>query len=165
MERDFDGRGPDVADSAFVSEMAYLVGDVEVGAGSSLWPFVCLRGDGGTVTVGEDTNVQEFSTLHGATLGDRVSIGHSVTVDYATVEDDALVGINAAVLRGATVESNSLVGAGALVLEGQTVPEGHFARGAPAEVEPLGEDRRKVIDRTAQHYVERGRRFAEEGLE
>ncbi|MFC6726669.1 gamma carbonic anhydrase family protein, partial [Halobium palmae] len=68
MRETFEGSTPAVADSAFVSEMTYLVGDVTVGERSSLWPFVCLRGDRGAVTVGEETNVQEFTMLHGAEL-------------------------------------------------------------------------------------------------
>ena len=93
MEREVMGESPSVADSAFVSELAYLVGDVGVGPDASLWPFVCLRGDGRSTTVGEETNVQEFSMLHGADVGDRVTVGHNVVIDYADIGDDVLVGM------------------------------------------------------------------------
>ena len=157
------GHTPVVADSAFVSRLSYLIGDVAVGERASLWPFTCLRGDGGSVTVGDETNVQEFSMLHGAEVGDGVTIGHSVVVDYATVDDHSLVGMNSCVLRDATVESNCLVAAGAVVLQGQTVPEGHLAYGAPAQTKPLTDGQRDEISRVHEHYVDLSREYKETG--
>ena len=157
------GETPFVADSAFVSKLSYLIGDVAVGERASLWPFTCLRGDGGAVTVGDETNVQEFSMLHGADVGDRVTVGHSVVVDYATVEDDCLVGMNSCVLRDATVESGSIVAAGAVVLQEQTVPAGHLAYGAPAQTKPLTDGQRDEITRVHEHYVELSREYRETG--
>jgi len=98
MERPFNGTTPHIASDAFVSEMAYLIGDVEVGAWSSIWPFVCLRGDGGLSRSARETNVQEFTMLHGATLGDKVTVGHGAVVDYATVDDHTLIGMGSAVM-------------------------------------------------------------------
>lgn len=163
MKRSFEGSAPDAAESAFVSEMAYLVGDVSIKADASVWPFVCLRGDGGSVTVGERTNVQEFSMIHGATLGDRVTVGHNVVVDYAEIGHDSLVGIHSAVLEGATVESNCLVASGCLVNHDQTIPEGHLAYGVPAETRPLTDEQRGEIDRIQEHYVELGADYRSAG--
>jgi carbonic anhydrase/acetyltransferase-like protein (isoleucine patch superfamily) len=159
MQHAFESESPQVADSAFVSEMSYLVGDVVVADRASLWPFTCLRGDGGATVVGSETNVQEFSMLHGAVLGDEVTVGHNVVIDYATVEDHSLVGMQSAVLDGATVESNCIVAAGAVVLQDQTVPEGHMAYGAPAQTKPLTEEQREEISRVHEHYVDLGRRY------
>lgn len=163
MRRTIRDHSPDVSDSAFVSEMAYLIGDVTVRPNASLWPFVCLRGDGGPTHVGEGTNVQEFSMLHGATVGDRVTVGHNVVVDYAEIRDDVLVGMQSAVLRGATVESNSIVAAGSVVLQDQTVPEGHLAYGTPAEVRPLTDAQYEGITDTYEHYVELSREYRAAG--
>ncbi|WP_332900190.1 gamma carbonic anhydrase family protein [Haladaptatus sp. CMSO5] len=157
------GAKPQVAESAFVSKMAYLIGDVLVGERASLWPFVCLRGDGGETVVGNETNVQEFSMLHGALLGDAVTIGHNVVVDYATVEDHSLIGMQSTVLKGATVESNCIVAAGSVVLQDQTIPEGHLAYGAPAKTKPLTEGQRAEIERVHEHYVELGSQYKETG--
>jgi len=145
--------------------MAYLIGDVAVGERSSVWPFVCLRGDESEMptSVGTECNVQEFTMLHGATLGDEVSVGHNVVVDYATVEDHSLVGMHSAVLRGATVEPNCLVAAGSLVRQGQTIPEGHLAYGVPAETRPLSETQREEISMVHEHYVRLGRDYKETG--
>ncbi|MGM0590115.1 MAG: gamma carbonic anhydrase family protein [Halobacteriota archaeon] len=143
--------------------MAYLIGDVSVGARASLWPFVCLRGDTGAVQVGSETNVQEFTMLHGATLGDGVTVGHNATVDFATVEDNSLVGMQSAVLRDATVESNCIVAANAVVLQGQTIPEGHLAYGTPAKTKPLTDAQLDEIARVHEHYVELGQSMKEAG--
>jgi len=145
---------PQIADDAFVSEMAYVVGDVEIGERASLWPFVCLRGDGGTVTVGTKTNVQEFTMLHGATLGDEVTVGHGAVVDYAEVHSHSLVGMGSAVMGGATVESNCIVAANAVVRQGQRIPEGHMAYGVPAETRPLSDEQIAQIGATHENYVE-----------
>lgn len=163
MRRDFDNQSPQVADDAFVSEMAYLVGDVTVQSDASLWPFVCLRGDGRSTRVGTETNVQEFSMLHGADIGDRVTVGHNVVIDYAEIRDDVLVGMQSAVMGGATVESNSIVAAGSIVLTDQTIPEGHLAYGAPAETRPLTDEQRREIVETQEHYVELGREYRATG--
>lgn len=165
MQESIYGATPTVADSAFVSKMAYLIGDVTVGERSSLWPFVCLRGDEEDVptTVGDECNVQEFTMLHGATLEDEVSIGHSAVVDYATVGEHSLVGINSAVLQGATVEANCLVAAGSLVRQGQTVPEGHLAYGVPAETRPLSDAQRDEIDLVYEHYLQVGQEYKRTG--
>ena len=165
MQRPVMGATPEIAASAFVSEMAYVVGDVTVGEQSSLWPFVCLRGDGGATTVGDETNVQEFSMLHGATVGDRVTIGHNVVVDYATVEDDSLVGMSSTVQKDAVVESNCLVAAGSLVTGGQTIPEGHLAYGAPAQTRPIEDAHLDELARVHELYVEHAETYKNAGLE
>jgi len=161
MRRPFEGTAPVVAESAYVAEPTVLVGDVTVAEESSLWPFICLRGDRGAVEVGARTNVQEFSMLHGATLGDDVTVGHGAVVDFATVEDHSLVGMGSRVMGGATVESDCIVAANAVVLQGQTVPAGHVAYGAPAETRPITDDQLEQIDSTRDHYVDLGDRFAD----
>lgn len=154
MERPFEGASPTVAESAFVSAQSALIGDVTVGESASIWPFVCCRGDDGAVVVGDETNVQEFTMLHGAALGDGVTVGHGAVVDYASVGDDTLVGMQSAVLKGATVGENCVVAANAVVLQDQTVPDGHLAYGTPAETKPLTEDQLEQISATRDHYVE-----------
>ncbi|WP_336338695.1 gamma carbonic anhydrase family protein [Haloarcula brevis] len=154
MQRATPHGTPQVAEEAFVSEMAYVVGDVTVDTRASLWPFVCLRGDHGPVTVGSETNVQEFAMLHGATLGDEVTVGHGAVVDYADVHSHSLVGMGSAVMGGATVESNCIVAANAVVRQGQRVPEGHMAYGVPAETRPLSDAQVEQISDTHENYVE-----------
>lgn len=165
MQRVFEGTGPRIAADAFVSEMAYLVGDVDVEPRASIWPFVCLRGHGTPVEVGTETNVQEFSMLHGASLGDGVTVGHGAVVDYATVEDHSLIGMQSAVLGGATVEDHCIVAANAVVTHDQTVPSGHLAYGTPAETRPLTDAQLAQIEETHDTYVELAGRFRAAGLD
>ena len=163
MERAVMGESPTVADSAFVSEMAYLVGEIDVGERASLWPFVCLRGDHRSTVVGEATNVQEFSMLHGAHLGNRVTIGHNAVIDNADVGDDVLVGMSSTIQFGAEVESNALVAAGSLVTEDAVIPSGHLAYGVPAETRELTPEQAAVIEETADHYLDNRRAYETAG--
>lgn len=163
MQKPIRDETPTVSESAFVSDMAYLIGDVTIGERSSLWPFVCLRGDGAPIDVGDETNVQEFSMLHGASLGDAVTVGHGAVIDYASIEDHVLVGMQSAVLRDATVESNCIVAANSVVLQDQTIPEGHLAYGTPAQTKPLTDDQLDEISRVHEHYVDLAHEYKETG--
>lgn len=154
MQRSYHGTYPTVHDDAYIWEHTSLIGDVTVGAESSVWPYVCLRGDTSPTTIGARSNIQEFSMIHGATIGDRVTIGHAAVVDYAAIADDVLIGMSSAVMRGATVESNAIVAAGSVVLQGETIPAEHMAYGIPASVKPVSEPQRAEIQRVADHYVE-----------
>jgi carbonic anhydrase/acetyltransferase-like protein (isoleucine patch superfamily) len=165
MQRSFEETSPVVADSAFVSEMAYLVGDVVIEDRASVWPFVCMRGDYGPITVGARTNVQDFTMLHEATVGTGVTIGHNVVLDRATVGDDSLIGISSTVLPGAIVGDECIVAAGSLVREDQEIPDGHMAYGTPAEVQPLSKEHREEIEWYGEEYLELANRYRREGGE
>ena len=153
MIRTIQSNTPRIPKSAFISEMAYVIGDVTIGERTSVWPFCCLRGDFEPTVVGDETNVQEFTMLHGAEIGSRVSIGHGVVIDEATVGDETLIGISSTVLRDAVVGSNCIVAGGALVREGQEVPDGHIAYGVPAEIQPLTDDHRELISWVCDEYL------------
>ena len=130
---------PAVADGAWVAPGAVLVGDMTVGAGSSIWYGAVLRGDGDRIVVGERTNIQDGCVLHAdpgvpLTLGDGISVGHRAVLHGCTVGDDSLVGMGAVVLNGARIGARCLVAAGALVLEGVEIPPQSLVAGAPAKV-------------------------------
>lgn len=159
MIRTFEELSPVVADSAFVSEMAYLLGDVTVGPDASVWPFVCVRGDFGPTSVGEGTNVQDFTMLHEADVGPRVTVGHHVTIDGASIAADSLVGIGSTVLPGASVGSECIVGAGAVVTPDQTIPDGHVAYGVPAETRPITDEQREFVRWNCEEYLDMSARY------
>jgi carbonic anhydrase/acetyltransferase-like protein (isoleucine patch superfamily) len=149
---------------------AVVVGDVEIGADSSLWFGTVVRGDVNFIRIGARTNVQDHSVLHvtGGThptvVGDEVTVGHRVTLHGCTVGDRALVGIGAIVLDGATVGEESMVGAGSLVAPGFAVPPRTLVLGAPARVRrPLTAEEIEHLARSAERYVENARRYAAEG--
>lgn len=151
---------PDVDPGAWTADSATLVGDVRVGAGSSVWYSAVLRAEYASITVGERTNLQDGAVVHvdagfPAVLGDGVSVGHGAVLHGCTVEDGCLVGMHATVLNGAVVGAGSLVAAGALVLEGAVVPPGSLVAGVPAKVRrPLTPEEGEGLALNAAVYVE-----------
>jgi carbonic anhydrase/acetyltransferase-like protein (isoleucine patch superfamily) len=152
-------RAPSVAADAFVHPLAFVCGDVALGARASAWPFAVLRGDNDRVAVGAGSNVQDGAVLHAdpglpCLLGAGVSVGHRAVVHGARVDDGALVGMGALVLNGAHVGAGALVAAGAVVREGFAVPPGTLAAGVPARVvRALTADEAARLARTAAAYV------------
>ena len=130
MIRSFQGLRPTIDESAFIAETAVIIGDVEIGAQSSVWYNCVVRGDVNHIRIGARSNVQDLSMLHvthkkhaddpGAPLiiGDDVTIGHSVTLHGCTLQNGCFVGMQAMVMDHAVVGEGALVGARALVTEG-----------------------------------------------
>lgn len=160
----------DLDPTAYVAPGAVVVGDVRLGARSSVWFHAVLRGDNDVVRVGEDTNLQDQCMVHvdegqPALIGARVTVGHRAILHGCVIEDDCLIGMGAIVLSGARVGRGSLVAAGALVREGQTIPPGSLALGAPARVAgPVAPAHVEAIRRGAVHYVELARSYHERGI-
>ncbi len=158
--------GPTIHDDAFVHPDAVVIGDVRIGADSSIWPGAVLRGDSGPIVIGERTSVQDGSVLHTTetyptTVGNGCVIGHIVHLEGCTIEDDALVGSGSVVLHGAVVRSGALVGANAVCSNGFEVPSGAMALGVPATLRLDSVDPAR-IKQSADHYVENAKRFARE---
>jgi carbonic anhydrase/acetyltransferase-like protein (isoleucine patch superfamily) len=162
-----DGVEPKIAEDVWIAPGAVIVGDVEIGPGSSVWFQVVIRGDIAPIRLGANTNVQDGAVLHvdaGApcVIGDGVTIGHRAIVHGATVGDGVTIGMGATVLSRASVGAGAIVAAQALVPEGAVVPPGTLAVGVPArEGRPL---RDADVDRAtngARRYVENARRFRE----
>ena len=156
--------------TAFIAPGAVVVGDVTLGARSSIWFNAVLRGDVDRIEVGEDSNVQDGSIVHmdegsPALIGARVTIGHRAVVHGCVVEDECLVGMGAVLLSGARIGTGALVGAGALVRERQVVPPGSIVLGTPAKVVgQVTEDHRAGMRRGFEHYVALGRSYVERGF-
>lgn len=152
---------PSIDPSAYVDVSAQVIGQVRIGPRSSLWPNVVVRGDVNTIEIGADVNVQDLSCLHvlkdrfGLTLGDRVSLGHSVTLHGCKIGAGSLVGMGAIVLDGAEIGEECLIAAHALVTPGTKVPPRSLVVGSPAKVKrELTADELALLDRTWRGYVE-----------
>ncbi len=136
----YDGKSPRIDPSAFLAEGSVVVGDVEIGARSSLWFGAIVRGDVHHVRIGARTNVQDLTVVHVTSrthptvIGDDVTVGHRAVLHGCTIKDRCLVGIGAIVMDGAVVGPDAMVGAGALVPPGMVVPPGTLVLGAPAKV-------------------------------
>ena len=146
--------------TAFVHPLAYIAGDVTVGARVSIWPFVSIRGDSDKITIGDDSNVQDGCVIHvddgvPCHIGKRVGIGHRAIVHGAVVEDDVLIAMGAVLLNGVRVGSGSIIGAGAVVREGFVVPPNSLVLGVPGRIvrETTMEERSRIAH-TVESYVE-----------
>lgn len=164
--RTFDSKTPEIGDDVFVAETAVLIGDVKVGARSSVWYGVVLRGDVHHIRIGEEVSVQDNTVVHVTSgrhptiVGDRVTIGHSVVLHGCTVEDQCLIGMGAVIMDRARIGKNCVVGAGALVTPGTEIPEGHLALGSPAKVSrKLTDEELQWISTSSSHYVELAARY------
>ncbi len=156
--------------TAFIAPGARVVGEVTLGARSSVWFNTVLRGDIAGIEVGADTNIQDNSTVHvdeglEAVIGARVTVGHRSIVHGCVIEDDCLVGMGAVVLSGARIGAGSLIGAASLVRERQIVPPGSLVLGAPARVVgQVTEAHRAAIANGTSHYVALARTYQARGL-
>ncbi|HWK45673.1 MAG TPA: gamma carbonic anhydrase family protein [Stellaceae bacterium] len=166
----FRGRLPEIAADAWVAPNATVIGDVVIGAGSSIWFGVVLRGDGEPIHVGARTNIQDGTVVHVSGgrfptwIGDDVSIGHMALIHGCTLEDGAFVGMTACVMDGVVVEGGALVAAGALVTPGKRVPAGELWAGRPARfLRKLTPEDRTMAERTASGYRALGAEYREEG--
>ncbi len=162
-------RVPSVDPSAWVHPAATVVGDVEIGPRSSVWPGAVLRGDFGSIRVGEATSIQDNAVIHAAprsptVIGSECVIAHLAFVETAVVEDLCLVGVGAIVLPGARLRRGAVAAAGAVLARGLEVPSGHRAMGVPATV--LASDHPDVdyIANGAARYAEMAARFAAAGI-
>ncbi|MGH2353445.1 MAG: gamma carbonic anhydrase family protein [Chloroflexota bacterium] len=156
---EFQGRRPDIAPDVFIAEGAIVIGDVIIGAGSSIWYNAVLRGDIAPIRVGRGSNVQDGAVVHvdeGApcVIGDNVVIGHGAVVHSATVGDGAMVSMHATLLSGSMVGAESIVGANALVTEGKAFPPRSLIVGVPGKL------LREVTDEQAQAVLENAQRYA-----
>ncbi len=155
---------PQVAPDAWVAPNAVVVGDVRLGARSSVWFGAVIRGDRDRISLGEETNVQDGAVLHTdagvpMTLGRRVTVGHMAMLHGCTVGDCSLVGIGATVLNNAVIGKHCLIGAGALVTEGKVIPDGSMVMGINKVVRQLTEQEIKGLERTALGYVQNQARY------
>ncbi|HUE77072.1 MAG TPA: gamma carbonic anhydrase family protein [Longimicrobiales bacterium] len=167
----FGGRSPRIHPSAFVAPTAVLIGDVEVGAESSIWFGAVLRGDSPThpIRVGARTSIQDNAVLHvseqGPTIvGDEVTVGHGAIFESCEIRRGALIGMNAVLLHHCVIGEEALVAAGSVVPEGMEVPARTLVAGAPATVrKQLAGESAGWITRSADHYVALSRAYLDQG--
>jgi carbonic anhydrase/acetyltransferase-like protein (isoleucine patch superfamily) len=160
MIRSYRGRAPQIAASAYIDLSAQVIGDVVIGERSSVWCNTTMRGDVHYIRIGEESNVQDNCCLHvqkdeyPLILGNRVTVGHSVTLHGCTIEDDCLIGIVAILLNGVRIGAGTIVAAGALVTERTDIPPRSVVMGMPARVKRAATDADfEMIRRHARNYV------------
>ena len=167
MIRSLDGKTPRIHPSVFVSESAYIVGDVTIGENSNIWPGAVLRGDYGKIVIGRNCSIQDNCVLHTddlLTLGDAVLMTHGAVIHGGKVGNNVLIGINAALLEDSQVGNYCLIGAGAVVRAGMVIPDRSLVVGVPGRVRPLTPEQEQRLQDPTAIYVANARRLRAAGL-
>lgn len=164
--RAFEGISPLLGQGVFIDDSAVVLGDVQIGDDSSVWPCTVIRGDVNRIRIGRATNVQDNSVLHvthdgpyspggkGLVIGDEVTVGHGVILHACDIGDRCLIGMGAIVMDKAILESEVFLAAGTTVPPGKVLKGGYLYRGSPAkQVRELTEDEVANLKYSAEHYV------------
>ena len=153
------GFSPQFGENCYLADNATVVGEVKMGNNCTVWFNAVVRGDVHSITIGDNTNIQDGAVIHctyqkaKTVIGNNVSIAHNAIVHGCTVEDNVLIGMGAIVMDDAIVKSNSVIAAGAVVLAGTVVEEESIYAGMPAKkVKDIGDNMKEVIERTAKNY-------------
>jgi carbonic anhydrase/acetyltransferase-like protein (isoleucine patch superfamily) len=161
-----DGPKPRIHPTAFIHPDAVLIGDVTVGAQSSVWAGAVLRADFGHIRIGDRTSIQDGTVLHTTeewptVIGDECVVGHNTHLEGCTVEDRCLIGSGSVTLNRAVIRRGSIVGAQALIPEGFEVPSGSMALGVPAKIRG-SVDNTSWIDYGVGEYLEAAQRYRQQ---
>lgn len=155
-----NGIEPKFGDNCFLADNATVVGEVIMGKNCSVWFNAVVRGDVNSITIGDNTNIQDGAVIHctyqtaKTVIGNNVSIAHNAIVHGCTLHDNVLIGMGAIVMDKAVVHSGSIIAAGAVVLENTIVEPNSIYAGTPAKkVKDVGENRKDVFERTAKNYI------------
>lgn len=164
--RSYRGIKPQFSDRVYIDPTAVIVGDVQIGAESSIWPFVAARGDVNFIRIGARTNIQDSTVLHVTRtsdsnangypliIGDDVTVGHHVMLHGCDVGNRILIGMSAVIMDGAVVEDDVIIGAGSLVPPGKQLRSGYLYVGSPVkEIRPLTAAELTFLPQSAANYV------------
>ena len=161
----YRGVWPRIHDTAYIAANTTIIGDVEIGAGSSIWPGVVIRGDVNDVRIGTDTNIQDGTVIHvakdlqGTYLGDEITVGHLVLLHACTLESGCFIGMRSCLMDGVVVERGAMVAAGAVVTPGKRVRAGELWSGVPARPQ------REVRSEEADYFAVSAARYRDLAVE
>ena len=158
---------PDIHPEAYVHPDAVLIGDVTLGAHSTVWPSAVLRGDHGAIRIGARTSIQDGTVIHTTEewptiVGDECVVGHNAHIEAALIGNRCLISSGSVVLNGARVEEGAVVAAGAVVSPNTRIPARRMALGVPARVREGYQVPGDAVDYAVNSYVQRGKRFRAE---
>jgi len=176
MIRSFNGKTPKIADSAFVSETAYVIGDVEIGENSSIWPGAVIRGDMGRIIIGKNVAIEDNCVIHSGTptrpcisdviIGDNVIFGHGAISNGHIIGANVMVSMGATILHDSEIGEYSLIAAGCVVKEKMKIPPRSFVVGVPAEIRgQISEEQTWWSENSPDIYVEWAEMYKKEGLD
>jgi carbonic anhydrase/acetyltransferase-like protein (isoleucine patch superfamily) len=173
--REFQGMTPRIAGDVWIDPSAVVIGDVEIGPGSSIWPLVVVRGDIHHIKIGSNTNIQDGSVVHvthdsrfnpggfPTILGDNITVGHKVMLHGCTIGDGCLIGMGSVVMDGAVIESGVILGAGSLVPGGKVLESGYLWVGSPVRrARELNEKEKEFLQYSPQNYAKLAQSYLQE---
>lgn len=169
MIRSFKGKTPRIASTAYVSEAAYVIGDVEIGENSSIWPGAIIRADVAPIKIGDNSQIEDNCVVHTGNpliIGDSVHVGHNVVIHCSRIGNNVLIGNSATLLDDAEIGDSCVIAAGSLVREGVNIPSGSFVSGMPGQVKgTVKQEQMDRIEYGVKFYVELAREYKQQGLE
>ena len=175
MIRSLGDKTPKIAETAFVSEAAYVIGEVTIGEHSSVWPGAVIRADFGSIKIGDNTAIEDNCVLHSGTpnqpgyrekmtIGDNVHIGHGAVLNCRKIGNNVLIGMNATILHDTEIGNSCIIAAGCLVREGIKIPDGSFVAGVPGKV--MGKASKEQlwwVEKAPEIYTEMVKKYKGEG--
>lgn len=166
MVTSFENKTPQLGKDVFIAQGAHVIGDVQIGQGSSIWFNTVVRGDVHYIRIGERTNIQDNSVVHvtggvhPTVVGHEVTAGHRVIIHGCTIEDRALIGMGAVVMDGAVIGRETIIGAGSVVTPGTQIPPRVLALGSPCKVvRDLKQNEIQFLEGSALHYFELAKKY------
>jgi len=156
---------PRIGKGVYIAPSAQVIGEVSIGADSSIWPNAVLRADIEPIKIGKCSSIQDGVLIHvnwdlPAVVGDYVTVGHGAIIHGCRIANNCLIGMGAMILDGARIEKNCLIGAGSLVPEGRKIPEGSLVLGVPGRVvRKLNQKEIKKLKDAALEYLEFAKKF------
>jgi len=176
MIRSFNGKTPKIADSAFISEAAYIVGDVEIGENCGVWPGAVIRGDFGCIRIGNNTIIEDACVIHSGSpstpgtiadvsIGGNVLIGHGAVINCRRIGNNVLIGMNTTILHDVEIGNSCIIAAGCLVGQGMKIPDGSFVAGIPGKIKgKVSPQQSWWIQEAPQGYTKLAKQYKQEGL-
>ena len=168
MIKTFNGKTPQIAPTAFVSEAAYVVGDVQIGENSSVWPGAVIRGDFASIRIGNNSQIEDNCVVHGAgsiVIGDNVHIGHGAVIHCSRIGNSVLIGMKATLLDDVVIGNSCVVAANSLVSPGMRIADDSFVVGVPAKVKGKTTSAQMVlVEKGVKGYVILGLQCKRQGL-
>jgi carbonic anhydrase/acetyltransferase-like protein (isoleucine patch superfamily) len=167
MIKSFNGKTPQVHPTTFISETAYIIGEVIIGENASIWPGAVIRGDFGSISIGKNTAIEDNCIVHSwdCIIGDNVLVGHGAVIHCKSIGNGSMVGINAVVLQGAEIGEKCFIAAGALITPNTKIPPNSLVMGSPAKVkEKLNEDKLSMMTAGNDAYIQLGQQYKQQGL-
>lgn len=163
-------KGVVLHDEAMVAKNVTILGEATIDKGVNIWPGVVIRADDDTITIGENTNIQDNAVLHvyhdyPLSVGKNVTIGHCANVHSCIIEDNCIIGMNSVVMDGAVVGKNSVIGAGAVIGKEKVIPPNSIVVGMPGKVIKTQDEEGVAFNlESANEYVKLAKRYVEEGI-